>query len=130
MRAYDARRDETHPWEGAGLGLDGWAVAAARRPSAYRRDTGSIDGVVWSCHGARPDLDDMRRWETTGRRNRRGGYVSLGGIFPAWEGGRGGYDCEPLARAFGPRGETWAAFAAYSLGEGWHEYRAQQAQRR
>jgi hypothetical protein len=31
------------------------------------------------------------------------------------EGGRGGYDCEPLARTFGPHGETFAALAEYRL---------------
>ena len=52
-----------------------------------------------------------------------GRYVSLGGLFPGWEGGRGGYDCEPLARSFGPEGETWGVFASYSVGAGWEELR-------
>ena len=79
--------------------LDDWAQAAAAQRPAFHRDTASIDGVVWDCKGGSPVSPDVRRWETTGRLA-RGRYVSLGGIFPAWEGGRGGYDCEPLARPF------------------------------
>jgi hypothetical protein len=52
----------------------------------------------------------MRGWELAGR---RGG--SLGVLLPAWEGGRGGYDCEPLARTFGASGETWRAGLVYTL---------------
>ena len=39
----------------------------------------------------------------------------IGALLPAWEGGRGGYDCEPLAREFGPGGEAWHATLTYSL---------------
>ena len=126
MRAYAPGAppgEPTEVWEGAGLGLDGWAVNAARRPRAFARDTGSIDGVVWNCHGATPDAQAVRRWETTGRLDPRGRYLSLGGLFPAWEGGRGGYDCEPLARAFPPAWDTWSVFASYSLGDSWPEFR-------
>ena len=105
----------TEPWHGARRGFDAWARAAAGRPAAFRRDTPSIDGVVWGCNGATPATADVRRWEVTGRRDAAGRYLSLGALFPAWEGGRGGYDCEPLARAFGPSGETYGAYAAYSL---------------
>lgn len=105
-----ARASEAEPWAGASGGLDGWAKAAAARAPAYRADTGSVDGVVWPCHGGRPDDARMRRWELVGRR--RG---PLGALFPAWEGGRGGYDCEPLARAFGPRGERWTAYLEYAV---------------
>ena len=105
----------TEPWHGALQGFDGWALAAAARPAAYRRDTPSIDGVVWGCKGASPADAGVRRWEVTGRRDAAGRYLSLGALFPAWEGGRGGYDCEPLARAFGPSGETYGAYVAYSL---------------
>ena len=105
----------TEPWHGARGGFDRWARAAAARPAAFRRDTPSIDGVVWGCNGASPASDGVRRWEVTGRRDAAGRYLSLGALFPAWEGGRGGYDCEPLARTFGPRGETYGAYVAYSL---------------
>jgi len=37
--------------------------------------------------------------------------------------GRGGYDCEPLARAFGPAHERFRVFASYSIGPGWEELR-------
>lgn len=116
--AYDPRTADPAPtlWEGSGLGLDAWAVSATARPAAFHRDTASVDGVVWPCHGAVPNGDDLRRWETTGRKDSAGRYLSLGGLFPGWEGGRGGYDCEPLARLFGPRGERWGIFVSYSLG--------------
>lgn len=107
-------RSPAGPWE-SGRGFDAWAVAAGNRPAARALDTGSVDGLVWSCHESSPDAQVHRRWEATGRRRLKGPYLSVGGLFPAWEGGRGGYDCEPLARAFGPRGETFTAVATYSV---------------
>jgi hypothetical protein len=104
---------EARGWDGVTDGFDAWAVEAAARPAAFAVDTPSIDGVLWPCHGGDPSGGKMRRWELAGR---RGG--SLGALFPAWEGGRGGYDCEPLARTFGPRGETWRASLTYSLVRG------------
>ena len=121
MRA--ATDGATHPWHGARHGLDGWAVAAARAPAAFVRDTASNDGVLWDCHADAPSDPDVRRWETTGRLDAAGRYISLGGLFPAWEGGRGGYDCEPLARVFPPAGARWRVFASYSLGPGWEALR-------
>jgi hypothetical protein len=91
-------------------GFDRWAVDAAKRPAAYPVDTASIDGVLWPCHGGDPAGRMLRRWELAGRRGR-----SLGALLPAWEGGRGGYDCEPLSRLFGRRGSTWRAELEYSL---------------
>jgi hypothetical protein len=104
---------EAGGWEGEADGFDAWAVSAATRPAAFPVDTPSIDGVLWPCHGGDPSGAKMRRWELAGR---AGG--SVGVLFPAWEGGRGGYDCEPLARTFGPRGETWRARLTYSLVRG------------
>ena len=52
--------------------------------------------------------------ETTGRLA-DGRYVSLGGIFPAWEGGRGGYDCEPLARPFPRDGVAFGTDLTFAL---------------
>ncbi len=43
-------------------------------------------------------------------------YVAATAMFPAWEGGRGYGDCEPLSRAFGLRGETWSVVASYWFG--------------
>jgi hypothetical protein len=126
MRAYRTGGDlgePTTPWEGAGIGFDAWALQAARAPAAFRVDTRSNDGVVWGCNGRTPAHADQRRWEVTGRRERAGRMLALGGLFPAWEGGRGGYDCEPLARVFGPKGRSFAAFASYSIGSGWEELR-------
>ena len=129
MRSYAAGgfdvppANATYPWYDATgrRGLDGWAIASSGRPRAYHVDTASIDGVVTSCKGGDPGAAALRRWEVTGRLDARGRYLSLGGLFPGWEGGRGGYDCEPLARLFGPAGETWAVFASYSLGAGWED---------
>jgi hypothetical protein len=125
MRAYPVADEDVEPggapsaWEGGETGLDAWAVAAAMRPEAYARDTNSGDDVVWDCHGSSPAAEGVRRWETIGRKDADGRFLSLGGLFPGWEGGRGGYDCEPLARTFGPRGESFGLFASYSLGDGW-----------
>jgi hypothetical protein len=101
---------EARGWAGQADGFDGWAVDAASRPAAFAVDTPSVDGVLWPCHGGNPSGSMMRRWELAGRRGR-----SIGALLPAWEGGRGGYDCEPLARAFGPRGKAWRAVLSYSL---------------
>jgi len=101
---------EARGWTGRRDGFDGWAVDAAARPAAYPVDTTSIDGVLWPCHGGDPAGPMMRRWELAGRRGR-----SIGALLPAWEGGRGGYDCEPLSRLFGPRGATWRAELYYSI---------------
>jgi hypothetical protein len=100
---------EADDWMGTD-GFDAWAAEAATRPAAYPVDTASIDGVLWPCHGGDPGGPMMRRWELAGRRGR-----SIGALLPAWEGGRGGYDCEPLSRAFGPTGTTWRAELVYSL---------------
>jgi hypothetical protein len=97
-------------------GLDAWAREAARLPPAFPRDTASVDGVVWHCNGPSPGAAGVRRWETTGRLTRNGRYLSLGGIFPAWEGGRGGYDCEPLARTFPAGSPRYSVELTYSLG--------------
>ena len=109
-------RSEDGAWEG-GAGLDRWAVAAAGRPAADGADTGSIDGVLWGCHGGRTASPLQRRWETAARAAGDGRRTALGGLFPAWEGGRGGYDCEPLARTFGPHGESFTVVAIYDVGE-------------
>jgi hypothetical protein len=122
MRAYRVSgRDvvpggPTEPWQGAGDGLDAWARASAGRALAARSDTGSVDGLVWGCHGGDPAAQLQRRWEYGGRRDADGRYVTLGGMFPAWEGGRGGYDCEPLARPFPPGRPRYSVELSYSLG--------------
>ncbi|HVM16356.1 MAG TPA: hypothetical protein VM290_02085 [Gaiellaceae bacterium] len=121
MRSYDDDTATTGPWHGGGL--DAWAVASARRAAAFGRDTASIDRVVWRCHGRSPASPRVRRWETHARRSLAGGLSAVGGLFPAWQGGRGGYDCEPLARAFGPAGERFQVFASYSVGPGWEDLR-------
>jgi hypothetical protein len=95
--------------------FESWAHAAATEEPAFPRDTASIDGVVWSCKGGSPASEDVRRWETTGRFDGAGHYTSLGGIFPAWEGGRGGYDCEPLARPFPRKGASYRADLTFAL---------------
>ena len=97
--------------------LDDWAHTAAAGRPAFHRDTASIDGVVWDCKGGSPASPDVRRWETTGRLA-GGRYVALGGIFPAWEGGRGGYDCEPLARPFPRAGVAFATDLTFALARG------------
>lgn len=102
----DCLEAEVRGWEE----FDAWALAAAARPAAFAEDTPSIDGVLWGCHGGNPAGPMMRRWELAGR---KGG--SLGFLLAAWQGGRGGYDCEPLARTFGAHGETWSTALVYRL---------------
>jgi hypothetical protein len=72
--------------------------------------------------------DGSRRWEHGGWKDvdsahaaerNENPYSTAMTLFHGWEDGRGGYDCEPLQRVFGPQGETWATFASYSLNEGW-----------
>jgi hypothetical protein len=123
VRAYPAENEdvvpggEGAPWAGAGNGFDAWAEAADARPAALDRDTPSIDGVEWSCHGGRPTGELVRRWETIARLGEDGRHRALAVLFPAWEGGRGGYDCEPLLRTFGPAGETWGVFLSFTLAD-------------
>jgi hypothetical protein len=109
------------PWEGSGVGLDGWARASGTR-RAYAATDSRLDGVRWSCKGpslarpATPSSPLLRRWELVGyRKDGRGRYTAATAMFHAWEGGRGYGDCEPDARLFGPRGETWSVEAAYAF---------------
>jgi hypothetical protein len=121
MRAHPAEGGDVEPggagapWEGAGFGFDAWAEDASARPRAFARDTASIDGVVWDCHGGDPAGEALRRWETIARLDGEGRHLALSVLFTAWQGGRGGYDCEPLLRLFGPRGATWGAYAEYTF---------------
>ena len=85
------------------------------RPALRARDTGSVDGVRWSCHSPSPAAEVHRRWETVARRGADGAPLAVSVLFPAWEGGRGAYDCEPLSRLLGPAGETFAAQLTYRL---------------
>jgi hypothetical protein len=102
-----------HLWQ-SGRGLDGWALASASRPEYARRDS-LLDGVRWGCKASSTASPLLRRWELGGGARRDGTYVAASAMFPAWEGGRGFGDCEPLSRTFGPRGESWNVLAAYWL---------------
>jgi len=98
-------------WQ-SGRGLDGWALASAPR-AAYAPSDSLLDGVRWSCKAASTGNPLLRRWELGGGAKRDGAYVAASAMFPAWEGGRGFGDCEPLSRAFGPGGESWNVLASY-----------------
>jgi hypothetical protein len=139
------RADEAANWEGAALGLDRWAVASSTRPKAYPRDTRG-DDVVSSCRAptfasddlngngkldevelsraserAEPGMDAVREWELGGWKagSNTKPYQAALTLFPGWENGRGGWDCEPLQRAFGAVGESWGSYFSYSLNDGW-----------
>jgi hypothetical protein len=134
------RTDEAASWEGGGLGLDRWAVESGGRPKAYPRDTRG-DASVSSCkvplpkgklidvelsrlsESATPAMDQVREWELggwkSGAKDSSNPYQAALTLFPGWEDGRGGYDCEPLQRAFGPPGESWGSYFSYSLNDGW-----------
>ena len=102
------------PWE-SGRGLDGWAVASSDR-RAYAGEDSANDGVRWSCKAHDTANGLVRRWELGGGpRNAAGAYMAANFMFPAWEGGRGFGDCEPLSRTYGPRGESWTVLATYSI---------------
>jgi len=102
------------PWE-SGRGLDGWAVAASAR-AAYAPEDSETDGVRWNCKARDTANGIVRRWELGGGpRNASGAYTAANFMFPAWEGGRGYGDCEPLARTYGMRGESWTVLATYTF---------------
>jgi hypothetical protein len=102
------------PWE-SGRGLDGWATASSGR-AAYAREDSATDGVRWSCKAHDTANGIVRRWELGGGpTDARGAYTAANFMFPAWEGGRGYGDCEPLARTYGPRGESWTVLATYAF---------------
>ena len=92
------------------------AVAASPR-TAYAREDSDNDGVRWSCKAHDTANGIVRRWELGGGpKTRSGADRAANFMFPAWEGGRGFGDCEPLARTYGPRGESWTVLARYSVG--------------
>jgi hypothetical protein len=102
------------PWE-SGRGLDGWAVAASAR-TAYAPEDSATDGVRWACKAHNTANGIVRRWEMGGGpMNAEGAYTAANFMFPAWEGGRGYGDCEPLARTYGGRGESWTVLATYAF---------------
>ncbi len=134
------RTDPAANWEGSGLGLDRWAVESGARAKAYPRDTRG-DVSVSSCkvplpkgklsdadlarlsESATPAMDAVREWELggwkSGSKDSSSPYQAALTLFPGWEDGRGGYDCEPLQRSFGPSGESWGSYFSYSLNDGW-----------
>ena len=106
-------------WEGSGMGLDAWALAAAKRVRVNAQDSAS-GGALWGCHGGETESQLQRRWELAGGpKNAQGEYQRTSAFFHAWEGGTGAYDCEPLARRFGPEGESFAIHAQFAVNTGW-----------
>jgi hypothetical protein len=140
------RTEQAANWEGGGLGLDRWAVVSADRARSYSRDTRG-DAVVTSCRAPTflstddPDrnkrldeyelskaserattaIDQVREWELAGWKSgpANRSYQAALTLFPGWENGRGGWDCEPLQRSFGSPGESWGSYFSYSLNDGW-----------
>lgn len=139
------RTEHASNWEGGGLGLDRWAVTSAGRANSYPRDTwgddslsrckrpplpsDDLDGnkkvsgaeVSRASEWATPDMNQVREWELGGWKSGpdRNPYQAAFTLFPGWENGRGGWDCEPLQRAFGPPPESWGSYFSYSLNDGW-----------
>jgi hypothetical protein len=139
------RTEDAANWEGGGVGLDRWAVLSAARPKAYPRDTwgdnslslckaqkltsDDLDGdrklsdyeTSKASERAAPDMNEVREWELGGWKSghARSPYQAALTLFPAWENGRGGWDCEPLQRTFGEPGESWGSYFSYSLNDGW-----------
>jgi hypothetical protein len=120
-------------------------VLSAARAEAYPRDTwgdssltlcktppqrgddrnrdGTIDAFETSkaSERAAPDMNQVREWELGGWKNGpvESAYEAALTLFPGWEDGRGGWDCEPLQRAFGAAPESWGSYFSYSLNDGW-----------
>jgi hypothetical protein len=124
MRAYPVTGSDdvtvgktSSRWEGTGQGLDAWALLASAREPVASADS-PAGNATWSCHGGDPSAPRMRRWELIGGPKSSGQYQSASVYFPAWEGGTGAYDCEPLSRRFGPDGESFAVHAQYSINAG------------
>lgn len=140
------RTEQASNWEGSGVGLDSWAIRSAGRNKAYPRDTWGdnslslcktpprdpeddlngdhkIDAYETSkaSERAAPDMDQVREWELAGWKSGpiKSPYQAALTLFPGWENGRGGWDCEPLQRAFGPKHESWGSYFSYSLNDGW-----------
>jgi hypothetical protein len=139
------RTEPAANWEGSGIGLDRWAVISASRAKSYPRDTwgdnsvsrcktppratDDLDGkhkvdvyeLSKASERAAPDMDQVREWELGGWKSGPDSnpYHAALTLFPAWENGRGGWDCEPLQRQFGPSGESWGSYFSYSLNDGW-----------
>jgi hypothetical protein len=133
-----AAASPTTQWENARAGLDGWAVAAAREPRTWPRDTrgarvvstcgvqperaGKLDARERSVISERasPDQEAQRRWEHGGWKATPGAaYSASSTAFLGWQGSRGPGDCEPLERALRPA--TWTAYLVYSVGDGWQD---------
>jgi hypothetical protein len=139
------RTEQAANWEGGGLGLDRWAVESGGRPKAYPRDTWG-DASLSLCktpprdtddlnddrrlddfeiskasERATPDMDQVREWELAGWKSGPddGPYQAALTLFPGWENGRGGWDCEPLQRAFAQVEESWGSYFSFSLNDGW-----------
>lgn len=106
--SYGVRSD----WEGAGVGLDQWAVLANGR--AHFDD--SVCPAY--CLQGPPDEHGVktltRQWELV--KDPTLPHVEL--HLHAWEGGYGTPDCLCAARAFAPW-ESWTMFASMSRDSGW-----------
>ena len=94
--------EQALPWCGSGVGFDGWAEAAQRRPALS-----GLGAPYCLAGGTRL----RRRWEVAARTD----DPALSCLFHAWEGGKGLTDCLDSSRAFGPPGETWSVIATYRL---------------
>ena len=70
---------------------------------------------------ATPAMDQVREWELAGWKTGPDSrpYQAALTLFPGWENGRGGWDCEPLQRSFGSPEESWGSYFSYSLSDGW-----------
>jgi hypothetical protein len=119
-RGYPAGQEPGGPtfrWEGAGFGLDRWAVLASKDPQSPR-GTDSPAGVgnaqPWPCHGGDPAADLMRRWEAGGQ-NEPSAPIGPNAAFHGWEGGASVDDCEPLYRHFPAAGSEFANYFSINL---------------
>ena len=102
--SYGGRTD----WEGAGYGMDEWAILAD--------DRAHFDDSVCAayCLQGPPAGGLTRQWELV--KDPLLPQVEL--HLHAWEGGAGTVDCLCAARAFAP-GESWTTFVSMSRNDGW-----------
>lgn len=104
------------PWEGSTEGLDRWAVAANGREQLEPCEPDE----AYCLQGPGRTLTrqwELARWASAGRNSPPPpAKPQTGVMLHAWEGGSGYPDCRCCFRRFGPAGETYRAFLAYSLG--------------
>jgi hypothetical protein len=116
-RSYPAGTEPNGPtsaWMGAQRGLDWWADRANYYGQMAHWNDGSASTPYWDCHSGSPAAAANRSWELTGSGWSR---WPMAAYLLGWKGGKGAYDCEPLARTMAGWSDVANHFQ-FSLGAG------------